>query len=114
MIEYKVGDIVAVEFPFSDLQGQKRRPGLVLAADDNDLLLARLTTHPPRAASDVPLQDWAKLGLPQPSTVRLTKLATVDARLVHHKIGHLLRRDVEAVAKAVQQLSTTIVSEFRK
>jgi hypothetical protein len=29
MTECKVGDIVSVEFPFSDLQGQKRRPGLV-------------------------------------------------------------------------------------
>ena len=82
MTECKVGDIVSVEFPFSDLQGQKRRPGLVLVADDQDVLLARLTTHPPRDTSDVPLARWAEVGLPKPSTVRLTKLATVDCRLV--------------------------------
>jgi hypothetical protein len=44
MTKYKVGDVVSVEFPFSDLQIQKRRPGLVLVTDDQDLLLARLTT----------------------------------------------------------------------
>jgi len=55
MTNCEVGDIVSVEFRFSDLQGEKRRPGLVLAADDIDVLLARLTTHPPRGTSDVAL-----------------------------------------------------------
>lgn len=32
MAKYKVGDVVSIEFPFSDLQGQKRRPGLVLVS----------------------------------------------------------------------------------
>jgi hypothetical protein len=43
---FKVGDIVSVNFPYSDLQGYKRRPGLVLHFDQQDLLLARITTQP--------------------------------------------------------------------
>ena len=103
MTECKVGDIVSVEFPFSDLQGQKRRPGLVLAADANDVLLARLTTHPPRDAHDIALQDWASAGLPKASTVRLTKLATVDRRLLHHRIGQMQHGDAQAVANALEK-----------
>jgi hypothetical protein len=72
---------------------------LVLAADDHDVLLARLTTHPPRDSSDVTLQDWSAIGLPRSSTVRLSKLATVDARLVHHKIGHLHADDCKQSRK---------------
>jgi len=112
MTTYKAGDVVSVEFPFSDLQGRKRRPGLVLVADDLDVLLARLTTHPPRDAADVALQHWADVGLPRASTVRLTKLVTLDARLVHHKVGQLRRDDAEAIARAVQHFACSIVAEL--
>lgn len=114
MTKFRAGDIVAVEFPFSDLQTHKRRPGLVLIGEDVDLLVARVTTRPPRDPSDVPLNRWAEIGLPRASTVRLTKLATIDHRLVHHKIGCLYPDDSNAVAQAWQQLTTSIVSELRE
>lgn len=113
MTKCEVGDIVSVEFPFADLQSRKRRPGLVLAADSRDVLLARLTTHPPREATDLALADWTSSGLPRPSTVRLLKLAVVDARLVHHKIGGLSARDASAVARAVEQLAADIAGTLR-
>jgi hypothetical protein len=56
MAPFKPGDVVAVEFPFTDFQTYKRRPGLVLTPSEMDLLAARLTTHPRHA-----------------STIRLTK-----------------------------------------
>jgi mRNA interferase MazF len=105
MTPFRPGDIVAVEFPFSDLQTYKRRPGLVLLADETDLLLARLTTHPPRDPTDVPLKFWSEIGLPRASTVRLRKLATIDRRLIHHKIGQLRPDDSRAVAQAWQNMA---------
>jgi mRNA interferase MazF len=110
MTKYKVGDIVSVEFPFSDFQGQKRRPGLVLISSDMDLLVARVTTHPPRDSFDVLLNHWAEIGLPRASTVRLAKLATIDVRLVHHAIGHLLPADAEAVAISWQKLADNVIA----
>jgi hypothetical protein len=50
MTSFETGDVVSVEFPYSDFQGRKRRPGLVLSGDEEDLLLARITTRPARAA----------------------------------------------------------------
>ena len=114
MIKFKVGDIVSVEFPFSDLQTHKRRPGLVLISSDVDLLVARVTTHPPRVPSDVALNHWAESGLPRVSTVRLTKLATIDQRLVHHTIGRLHSEDRRTVAESWHQLMTNVVAELHK
>jgi len=39
MTPYKAGDVVSVEFPFSDFQTSKRRPGLVLVSGEMDVLV---------------------------------------------------------------------------
>ena len=114
MTACKVGDVVSVEFPYADFQVRKRRPGLVLAADAQDVLLARLTTHAPRDGSDIALQDWSGTGLPKPSTVRLLKLAVVDARLVHHKIGRLSAHDAGLVASALEEFAARTAAELRR
>ncbi len=66
----ETGDVVAVDFPYSDLQGRKRRPGLVFSIDESDILLARITTRPPREPEDVLPENWSAAALPKPSTVR--------------------------------------------
>ncbi len=114
MTAFKVGDVVSVEFPFSDLQARKRRPGLVLITGDVDLLVARITTHSPREPSDVALQRWSETGLPRASTIRLTKLATIDHRLVHHRIGRLHLDDGKAVVRTWQQMTAAITAELLK
>jgi mRNA interferase MazF len=115
MTVFEVGDVVTVEFPYSDLQGRKKRPGLVLAVDENDALLARITTRPPRDGRDVSLESWSNIGLPKPSTVRLTKLVTVDRRLVLRRVGALGSEDRRTVLKVlahwVQELETDFAGQ---
>jgi len=114
MTAFKVGEVVSVEFPFTDMQGRKRRPGVVLAIDLNDLLLARITTHEPRDPFDVSLEDWAAISLPKPSTVRLLKLVSIDARLVHHSIGVLSQTDRMKLAQSVECLGIDIAGRLRR
>jgi mRNA interferase MazF len=113
MTAFRVGEVVSVEFPFTDMQGRKRRPGVVLAIDSSDLLLARITTHEPRDPFDVPLDDWASIGLPKPSTVRLVKLVSIDARLVHHSIGVLSLVDRTTLSQSVERLGIDIAGHLR-
>lgn len=108
MTRFEPGVVVVVEFPFSDLSSGKRRPGVVLASDDADLLIARLTTQEPRDEFDVSLADWAAIGLPRPSTVRVAKLLVIDRRLVQRSLGRLAANDKHAVAAAAQRLGEAI------
>jgi len=105
---FEAGEIAAVEFPFSNLQGHKRRPGLILAFDGLDYLMARVTTHPPRDPWDVALAEWRAAGLPLASTVRLAKLAAVDERLIHHGVGRLSEADRQAVLQAWRKFAAHI------
>ena len=46
MTLYKPGDVVLVKFPFTSGAGSKLRPALViLDTGDDDLVVARITTH---------------------------------------------------------------------
>jgi hypothetical protein len=62
----------------------------------------------------VALKHWTETGLPRASTIRLTKLATIDHRLVHHKIGRLHPDDGRAVVQAWQQMTTMLAAELPK
>lgn len=86
----------------------------MLVGAEMDLLVARITTHPPRDASDIAMKRWSEIGLPRASTIRLTKLATIDHRLIHHKIGRLHADDGGAVAQAWQQMANAFAAELLK
>ena len=114
MTSFDPGDIVSVEFPYSDLQGRKRRPGLVLSGDDDDVLLARITTRAAREVGDVNLVEWSEAGLPRPSTVRLGKLATVDRRLVIRCIGRIGATDGSNILGALENWLREMTDKFKQ
>jgi len=52
------GDIVVINFPFSDLTGSKRRPALVIAdLDGDDIILCQITTHLNSDRYAIPIGD---------------------------------------------------------
>lgn len=91
MTPYRFGDILLLNaFPFTNKGGIKKRPALVLAdTGDWDLLLCRITSEPARDRFDLELMRWQELGLLLPSTIRLSKIATLSKRLVIQRLGYL-------------------------
>ncbi len=88
------GDIVLIDFPQTNLLAGKLRPALVLGdALDQDMLFARITSQPHTSPTDVLLQDWQSSGLRLPSWLQMTKLATIESRLIHRILGHISVRD---------------------
>ena len=94
----KKGDIVSVDFPFTDLSGTKRRPALFLTEDGSDATLAFITTQTHQARpADVPLIPSRLNGLKLPSVVRTGKFATLNQRLIHGKLGEISPAEIVAV-----------------
>ncbi len=108
------GDIVILEVFFSDRQGSKVRPALVVQSDFlnerlTDTIVAIISGSPRRfTGSRTQLQiDPASAagessGLRAMSVVQCENLVTVDQSLIHAKIGHLsdsLMLDVDKCLK---------------
>jgi len=109
MMPYSFGDIVLVDFPFSDSSSAKRRPALVISHDsEDDILLARITSKPKESSFDVKLTDWKESKLLFPSTMRIGKLATLSVKLVKAKIGELSKKDQTDVIEAFERLVASI------
>ena len=103
MTLYKPGDVVLVKFPFTSGAGSKPRPALViLDTGDDDLLVARITTHSSLASFDVAIIDWRGAGLLAPSNARLHKLATLEKSDIHRTLGHLQATDRQSVAAVLR------------
>ena len=106
---YRFGDLVLIDFPFSDALASKRRPALVIFQDsEEDILLARITSKPKESILDVKLNDWKQSRLLFPSTLRLGKLATLSAHLIESKIGELSGKDQGDVISALEKLIEVI------
>ena len=92
------GEILLAWLVFSDGRGTKRRPVLALHDfGDDDLLVVPITSHPARTATDAILSDWRGAGLRLPSTVGVTKLATIAKSCIARKLGKLPPRDLVQV-----------------
>ena len=109
MENYRPGEIVLLKFPFTDAEGAKQRPALVLLdTGDQDILVARVTSQITQAAFDVKLVDWQQAGLLLPSTVRVHKLATLEKQLAERRLGMLTPGDWAQVRAAIERLCTSI------
>lgn len=105
---YKPFDIVKVPFPFTDKAKNKKRPALVISSETFQketghvsLLMITSAKHS-KWFGDTVLKNLEGTGLSQEVIVR-QKIFTMDLRLIENKIGHLSKKDGEAVKLILQQ-----------
>ena len=99
--------MILVEIAFSGRVGSKRRPTVILKADNFNksgikLIVAAITGNiaPPFRPGDTLLHNWSAAGLLKPSAVRGV-LATVDINDITHKLGQLSKQDFANVEKSI-------------
>jgi mRNA interferase MazF len=104
MVSYAAGNVVLLEFPFTDTAGSKRRPALILLdTGDDDIVVARVTGQLSAMPQDVTLDEWQQAGL-LPSVVRLHKVATLQRKLVDKSLGRLTPGDWSRVVLTLRQI----------
>jgi mRNA interferase MazF len=89
------GDILIVDYPFSDASQVKRRPALVVQADtvsSINTIVALITSNIARTALERLIVDPKHepgSGLRAISAIACDSLSTIHASLIHKKIGSL-------------------------
>jgi mRNA interferase MazF len=102
-------DVVSVPFPYIDRAAQERRPAVVISDPELETRFGLLWVLMITAAEnrswygDVPIPDHRAAGLPIPSIVRPTKIATVEA-VRANILGRLPAASAAAVAAAVKSI----------
>ncbi len=92
MEEFVKGNVIVIEFPFSDLKNVKRRPVLVLKVPKGeDIIVAQITGSSYNKLVELPMtdRDFKQGSLKRESFVRVDKIASIEKSLINYKIGSL-------------------------
>ncbi len=92
--------------------GVKPRPALIVSTEDfhhglPDVMICPISSQPryyrrPRQG-DCPVREWQAVGLRHPSTVRVSKLLSVDKRIIRRALGCLSLQDFARVEAVLRQ-----------
>jgi len=79
------GDIIVIEFPFSNLIQVKRRPSLIIKVPKgDDIIVCQITGSSYEKAVEIPLkkEDFQKGTLKIDSYIRLDKIFSIEKSLI--------------------------------
>ncbi|PSB43477.1 type II toxin-antitoxin system PemK/MazF family toxin [Chroococcidiopsis sp. CCNUC1] len=108
------GDIVLAPFPFTDLQQTKLRPAVVIWADSSnqDVTLCFISSQNLSKLGvgefviDSSDSEFAGTGLKVNSKVRVTRIVTLERRLITRRLGKL-------GTNQIQQLNAVMIQAFQ-
>jgi mRNA interferase MazF len=110
MTIYNRGDVVVVNVPFSDGTGTKPRPALIISNPSfhnalPDIIVCPISSQPryhtKPGAGDCPILQWEALKLRYESTVRVSKILSVDKEIIGRKLGIMAKTDMSKVESAL-------------
>ena len=109
MNEFNFGDVVLIQFPFTDSSETKKRPALIVKdTKDGDIIVNRITGKVKDTSEDIEINDWKISGLLISSTIRIHKIATISKKLIERKLGSLSITDSEKVMRESKRFWSTI------
>jgi mRNA interferase MazF len=101
----KKGSVVLIPFPFTDLQGSKVRPAVVLTSNEQDVTICFITSELRwKTEHDVFVFPSASNGIKVPSLIRVGKIATIDTSLALGLLGELSDVEIAELNKGLINL----------
>ena len=112
MGKYRIGEVWWTQFPFEDIDEDKRRPAIVF--DDNTIaVLAMMVTSVEKDNPySIEIEDWDKAGLPKKSWARIDRIINMDEWRMEKKIGDLSERDLNKFIQLVAEYIGEKYHEF--
>jgi mRNA-degrading endonuclease toxin of MazEF toxin-antitoxin module len=104
--------IIVVNVPFSNHSGYKARPALVVSPESfhgrlPDLIICPISSqnryYRKPGRGDVPLRQWKTTGLRHPSTVRVSKILSLDKQIIKSVLGKIADSDLAATEVALNE-----------
>jgi len=90
--EFVKGDVIVIEFPYSDLKSVKRRPVLILKVPKGeDVIVSQITGESYENDVEVLIkkEDFKQGSLKRDSYIRIDKIASIEKSLIEYKAGSL-------------------------
>ena len=103
------GDVVLVNFMFSDESGVKHQPALILSADRyhqgrQEAIVAAITSNVKRLlVGDHKMRAWREAGLLYPSVVTGI-IRTVKQNMISRRVGAIATTDLRDVKRKLREM----------
>lgn len=106
----KKGDVILVNFPFTDFDGSKFRPAVVLIPENEygDVCLCFITSRIIDNEDSIIIsekdKDFRKTGLKVSSVVRVGKIVVLEKKMIAGKIGSLSESHIKSINKILKKI----------
>jgi len=107
--EFVKGNVVVINYPYSDLSSQKKRPALVVATPKGqDLILCQITSQVHQDNYSIKLEnsDFKTGLLNQISYIRPNKIISIDKNIVIYTIGNVKMEKLNEVIEKIIDIIT--------
>lgn len=99
---YSRGDIVVINFPFSDLVNSKKRPMLVIGEKGNDIIGCAITSNPD--SQGISIDGFEEGSLAFKSKVKYWHIATFLKSLAVKKIAKISKKNYKQIIDSINDL----------
>ena len=99
---YSKGDIIIINFPFSDLINAKKRPMMVLAEKGEDIIGCAITSN--HRSEGIPIENFEEGALPLKSKIKYWQIHTFLKDLAVKKVAKISKSTHKELIRKINEL----------